>query len=77
MFHILSNQPLTQAMHRISDLWMARVQRQLSFLVELTSDVRHITGKANVDSDDLTRPPPSAVAGVKEISGDRQAKRQS
>jgi hypothetical protein len=73
MFHILSNQPLKQAMHRISDLWMARVQRQLSFLAELTSDVRHIPGKANVDSDDLARQPPSAVAGVK----DRQAWRQA
>jgi hypothetical protein len=51
-FHILSDyQPLTQAMHRVPDQWMARVQRQLSFLAELTSDVRHIAGKANVDAD--------------------------
>jgi hypothetical protein len=48
-FHILSNhKPLTQALHRVSDPWTARVQWQLSFLAELTSDVRHIFGKANI-----------------------------
>ncbi len=42
-FHILSDhKPLTQALHRVSDPWTPRVQRQLSFLVELTSDVRHV-----------------------------------
>ncbi len=46
-FHILSDhKPLTQAMHRISDSWTARVKRQLSFLAELTSDVRHIACSA-------------------------------
>ncbi|MFN9939209.1 MAG: RNase H-like domain-containing protein, partial [bacterium] len=39
-FHILTDhKPLTQALHRISDPWTARVQRQLAFLAELTSDV--------------------------------------
>ncbi len=49
LFHILTDhKPLTQALHRVSDPWTARVQRQLAFLAELTSDVRHIAGKANV-----------------------------
>jgi hypothetical protein len=76
-FHILSNhKPLTKTMHRVLDQWMARVQRQLSFLVELTSDVRHIAGKANVVADTWSRPPPSAVAGVKEPTGSRATARQ-
>jgi cleavage and polyadenylation specificity factor subunit 1 len=76
-FHILSDhKPLTQAMHRVSDPWTARVQRQLSYLAELTSDVRHIAGKANVVADALSRPPPSAVAGVKEPSGSPATARQ-
>jgi hypothetical protein len=76
-FHILSDhKPLTQAMHRISDPWTARVQRQLSFLAELPSDVRHIDGKANVVAAALSRPPPSAVAGVKEPSGSPATARQ-
>jgi hypothetical protein len=57
-FHILTDhKQLTQALHRISDPWTARVQRQLAFLAELTSDVRHISGKANVVADALSRPP--------------------
>jgi hypothetical protein len=43
---------------------------------ELTSDVRHIAGKANVVADTLSRPPPSAVAGVKEPSGSPATARQ-
>jgi hypothetical protein len=57
-FHILTDhKPLTQALHRVSDPWTSRQQRQLSFLAELTSDVRHIAGKANVVADALSRPP--------------------
>ncbi len=76
-FHILSDhKPLTQAMHRVSDPWMARVQQQPSFLAELTSDVRHIAGKANVVTDALSRLPPLAVASVKEPSGSPATARQ-
>jgi hypothetical protein len=76
-FHILSDhKPLTQALHRVSDPWTPRVQRQLSFLVELTSDIRHVPGKANVVADALSRPPPSAVASVKEPSGSLATARQ-
>ncbi len=69
-FHILSDhKPLTQALHRISDPWTPRVQRQLSFLAKLTSDIRHVPGKANVVADALSRPHSSAVASVKEPPG--------
>jgi hypothetical protein len=57
-FHILTDhKPLTQALHRVSDPWTSRQQRQLAFLAELTSDIRHIAGKANVVADALSRPP--------------------
>ena len=76
-FHILSDhKPLSQALHRISDPWTPRVQRQLSYLAELTSDIRHIAGKANVVAIALSRSPPSAAAGVKVPSGSPAAARQ-
>ena len=41
-FHILSDhKPLTQALHRVSDPWTPLVQRQLSFLAELTTATVH------------------------------------
>jgi len=53
----------------VSDPWTPRVQRQLSYLAELTSDVRHVPGKANVVADALSHPPSSAAGSVKEPSG--------
>jgi hypothetical protein len=68
-FHILTDhKPLTQALYRVSDPWTARVQWQLAFLAELTSDVRHNPGKVNVIVDALSRPPPSVVADEKKKS---------
>ena len=66
-FHVLTDhKPLTFALHRITDAWSARQQRQLSFIAEFTSDLRHVAGKTNVvaDSCQLTAepeggPPPS------------------
>jgi hypothetical protein len=76
-FHILSDhKPLTQALHRVSNPWTPRVQQQLSFLAELTSDIRQVPGKANVVADALSRPPPSAVASVKEPPGSLATARQ-
>ncbi len=76
-FHILSDhKPLTQALHRVSDPWTPRVQRQLSFLAHLTSDIRHVPGRANVVADALSHPPPSAVASVKEPPGSLATARQ-
>ncbi len=66
---LTDHKPLTHALHRTSDLWTARAQQQLSFLAELTSDVRHIAWKANIVADALSWPLPSAVAGIKESTG--------
>jgi hypothetical protein len=60
-FHNLPvHKPLKQAMH----IGSPRVQRQLSFLAELTSDVRHFAGKANVVSDVISTPPPVSFRGA-------------
>jgi hypothetical protein len=73
-FLILSDhKPLTQALHRVSDPWTPRVQLQLSFLAELTSDVRHVPGKANVVADALSRQCKRAPG----VSGYRPAGRQA
>jgi hypothetical protein len=60
-FHILTDhKPLTQALHRISEPWTARQQRQLSYIAEHTSDIRHLAGLQNVVADALSRPPEAA-----------------
>ncbi len=63
------HKPLTYALSRTSDPWLARQARQLSYLVEHTADICHIAGSENVVADTLSRPPPSAAANVKEPSG--------
>jgi hypothetical protein len=56
-FYVLTDhKPLTFALHRISDAWSARQQRQLSYIAEFTSEVRHVAGVDNVVADALSRP---------------------
>ncbi len=56
------HKPLTYALARVSEPWTARQTRQLSYVAEYTSDIRHIAGAANVVADTLSRPPGRAAA---------------
>jgi Integrase core domain/Integrase zinc binding domain len=53
---LTDHKPLNFALHRVSDAWSARQQRQLSYIAEYTSDVRHVAGVDNVVADALSRP---------------------
>ena len=55
------HKPLTYALSRVSDPWTARQSRQLSYVAEYTSDIRHITGATNIVADTLSRPPGHAA----------------
>ena len=55
------HKPLTFAFSKVSDAWCARQQRELSAISELTTDVRHVAGKANLVADTLFRASLSAV----------------
>jgi transposase InsO family protein len=52
------HKPLTYAVGRTSDPWTGRQARQLAYIAEFTSDIRHIAGKENTIADALSRPPP-------------------
>ena len=58
------HKPLLAALHRVSLPWTPRQQRQLAFIAECTSDVRHVPGLANVVADHLSRPPAAPVCQV-------------
>jgi hypothetical protein len=71
------HKPLTTAINRTSDPWTARQCRQLAYVAEYTSDIRHIAGTSNMVADALSRPPapppPSpAAACVKRPPGLRR-----
>jgi transposase InsO family protein len=73
---------LTFALKRSSDPWTARLCRQLAFVAECTSDIRHVAGKDNVVADALShppsaaQPPPPAEACVKAPCGSQAAARR-
>jgi hypothetical protein len=63
-FRLLTDHmPLTLAMRRVSAPWSARQVRQLAYISEFTTDLRHVPGTKNVVADTLSRPsaspPPS------------------
>jgi hypothetical protein len=60
--------PLTLVMRCVSAPWSARQVRQLAYISEFTTDLRHVPGSRNVVVDALSRPsstpPPPAQATV-------------
>ncbi len=50
------HKPLSYALVRVSDPWTACHTRQLSYVAEYTSDIRHIERAANVVVDTLSKP---------------------
>jgi len=56
-FRLLTDHmPLTHAMNRVSPLWSARQVRQMAYISEFTTDLRHVPGSKNVVADALSRP---------------------
>ena len=49
------HKPLTFAIGKSQEPWTARQQRQLSYITEFTTDVRHVSGKENVVADTLSQ----------------------
>ena len=49
------HKPLVDAMHKASEPWTARQQRQLAFISEYTTNIEHVSGKLNVVADCLSR----------------------
>lgn len=50
------HKPLTYALSRATDKYTPRQARQLDFIAQYTSDIRHVKGEANVVADALSRP---------------------
>ena len=57
----MDHKPLNSVMAKISDQWSARQQRQLSYISEYTTDIRHVSGQENIIADALSRSPISAL----------------
>ena len=52
------------ALHRVSEPWTPRQQRQLAFIAECTADVVHMQGVSNVVADALSQPPDAPACHV-------------
>ena len=55
------HKPLTFCMAKTSDPWSSRQQRQLAYISEFTTDIRHIQGKSNHVADALSRATVAAI----------------
>ncbi len=51
------HKPLTYALGKVADGWTAMQCRQLFYVAEFTTDIRHVPGVDNVVADTLSRPP--------------------
>jgi hypothetical protein len=61
-FRLLTDhKPLVTSLFRTTPPWSACQQRQLFFIAEFTSDIRHTPGQGNVEADALSRPPTAAA----------------
>ena len=58
------HKPLLAALHRVSEPWTPRQQRQLAFIAECTADVVHVPGLSNVVADALSQPPDTPACHV-------------
>jgi cleavage and polyadenylation specificity factor subunit 1 len=58
------HKPLVAALGRKTEPWSAKQQRQLAYIAEYTSDLRHVAGAANVVADTLSRPATTVPAAV-------------
>ena len=68
-FHILTYRlPLVSALLCVSPPWSACQQHQLSYISELTSDLRHTPGAANAVADNLSFPAPASPPAPKSSS---------
>jgi hypothetical protein len=57
------HKPLAYALRRTSDPWTARQCRQLAYITEFTSDLRHIAEASNIGANTLSRLPATVTVG--------------
>jgi len=57
------HKPLTYALDKVADGWTAMQCRQLSYVAEFRTDIRHVPDVDNVVADTLSRPPTMANTG--------------
>ena len=58
---LTDHKPLVAALHRVSQPWSTRQQRQLAYLSEFDLLFEHISGDDNIVADALSQPPPSST----------------
>ena len=77
-FHILTDhKPLTFVLNHNSDKYTPRETRQLAYVSEFTTDIRHIQGKDNVAADALSRLYINASNGPNLLDYDKLADAQA
>ena len=74
IFHILSgHKPLTYCLSANSERSSPRQIRQLAYISEFTSDIRHISGSENLPADALSRLVVDAIGNVVDLDYDKLA----